>query len=68
MISKSSHLDDTDAANQSAYGMRPFFKCTTNEWISITARCDGIMDCFDISDELHCYEGYSGGKKLIRFT
>jgi hypothetical protein len=66
MISKSSHLDDTDAPTRPADDMRPFFKCTTNEWISITARCDGIADCFDISDELHCSGDYSGGKTLTR--
>ncbi|XP_053380174.1 uncharacterized protein LOC123556537 [Mercenaria mercenaria] len=30
------------------------FQCTNKEWISMIARCDGVIDCLDATDEVNC--------------
>ncbi|XP_053380170.1 uncharacterized protein LOC128548763 [Mercenaria mercenaria] len=31
-----------------------YYRCESMEWISILSKCDGVIDCIDASDELHC--------------
>ncbi|XP_053380351.1 very low-density lipoprotein receptor-like [Mercenaria mercenaria] len=37
------------------FELSSYFRCATLEWISIIAKCDGVIDCFDASDEIGCY-------------
>ncbi|XP_053398506.1 uncharacterized protein LOC123558066 isoform X2 [Mercenaria mercenaria] len=37
-----------------AFVVNSHFQCGTNEWISVTARCDGMKDCLDATDESNC--------------
>ncbi|XP_053405246.1 uncharacterized protein LOC123523149 isoform X2 [Mercenaria mercenaria] len=56
---KGHHLIDTNQLHArdrlpSRLVQGSFYRCGSMEWISILAKCDGVIDCIDASDELHC--------------
>ncbi|XP_053380141.1 very low-density lipoprotein receptor-like [Mercenaria mercenaria] len=53
--------DNTTNSTKSSFEIGSYFRCKTQEWISILAKCDGVIDCFDASDEIEdCYGGNFG--------
>ncbi|XP_053381483.1 uncharacterized protein LOC123557124 isoform X2 [Mercenaria mercenaria] len=38
------------------------FQCENQEWVSMLARCDSVVDCIDASDEINC--SFSKGKSV----
>ncbi|XP_053405045.1 uncharacterized protein LOC123522896 [Mercenaria mercenaria] len=56
---KGHHLIDTNQLNvndhlPSRLVKGSYFRCGSMEWILILAKCDGVIDCIDASDERHC--------------
>jgi hypothetical protein len=53
MIFDNGENDDRTFGNAS-FKDGSFFRCKSNDLISVIARCDEVIDCFDASDELDC--------------
>lgn len=54
MMSISIEKEYASKANNTELDDGSFFRCKSNDMISIIARCDNVIDCFDASDELDC--------------
>jgi hypothetical protein len=54
--------------NENPYEIGSFFRCRSNDYISVIAACDGVIDCFDASDELECIVNKNGMLHFICLT